>query len=357
MSHPEHTYLELSTTTILRGILWIALGYLLYLIRDIFLLILVAFIISSGVMIASRWLKKKTLFPYEIGVVMIFTIIFGFVSTLVALILPELLTQLQGALQDLPQFVKNVESMITAISQDRVSNASEIFPKDINLVDYVRVIGSGVFFTTGNVLFSLINFLFFIALTGYLALRPKSIDTVIMTFFPKHYHRTVRIYVEKSRLKVGNWILGQMILAFVVGILAYIAFLVIGVPYSLLLAVIVALFNMVPMLGPILSFFPAVLFALTADDPLTTVVYVGIFYTIIQQLDGQVLTPLILNRVTGISAIVIVFAVLVGTTFAGVLGAIICVPIVSVISLFVDGLTQTSQKVYPKRTLVTNEAD
>lgn len=355
MSQPESRYLELSTPTILRVILWIVFGYILYLIRDIFLLILVAFIVSSGVMITARWLKKKTLFPYEIGVVMIFTVIFGIVSTLIALILPELLSQLQGALQDLPQFVKNLESMITVISQDRVVNAGEFFPKDINVIDYIRILGSGVFFTTGNLVFSFINFLFFLALTIYLSLRPKSIDTVIMPFFPKHYHRTVRIYLEKSRLKVGNWILGQMILASVVGISAYFAFLLIGVPYSLLLAIIVALFNMVPMLGPILSFFPAALFALTANDPLTTLVYVAIFYTIIQQIDGQVLTPLILNRVTGISAIVIVFAVLIGTTFAGVLGAIICVPVVSVISLFVDGLTQTSQKIYPKRQLVTNE--
>jgi predicted PurR-regulated permease PerM len=95
------------------------------------------------------------------------------------------------------------------------------------------------------------------------------------------------------------------------------------------------------MLGPVFAIFPAVIFALF--NSVQTAIGVLIFYTVLQQLDGNILTPLVMHKVTGINTIVIIFSVLIGVSFAGFLGALIAVPVTSVISIFLSDLTYTTK--------------
>jgi predicted PurR-regulated permease PerM len=111
-----------------------------------------------------------------------------------------------------------------------------------------------------------------------------------------------------------------------------------NVPYALLLAVIAAFFNLVPIIGPILSAIPAIILALVVDFKIALAT--GLFYLVLQQIDGNFMTPLIMRKVTGIHPLIVMIVILLGTSLAGALGALIALPVVSVISIFVKDLEE-----------------
>lgn len=339
-------YIEISTTTILRALFLIGGAYLIYLIRDVLVLLIVAFIISSGITIASKYLKKHHQIPYTLGVTLILTIIVGIVTLLLSLLLPTIFSEFRFLVQNTPRLILQLDELIESIAGRPVGSVRDIIPQNGNISSYIQTISSGFFFTTENVLARFLDVLFLVTSTVILAYKPRLLDDLVVAFFPKHLNRKVRASIKKARLKVGGWILGQMILSAMVGSGVYVVFLLLQIPNALLLALIVAALNMIPMIGPVLSMFPAVFFALF--NSLQTAFFVIIFYTILQQVDGNILTPMVLHKITGINAIVIIFSVLIGVTFAGVLGALIAVPVVSVISIFVTELTYTkAQEIQP----------
>lgn len=335
-------YLDISTTTILRALVLIGGAYFIYLIRDVLVLLVVAFIISSGITIASKFMKKRYQIPYTLGVSLILSIIVGILTLLLSLLLPIIFTEFQVLVQSTPRLITQLDQLMESIIGRPVGSIRDIIPQGGSLSNYIQTISSGFFFTTENVFARLLDMLFLITSTIILAYKPRLLDDLIVTFFPKHLNRKVRSSIKKARMKVGGWILGQMILSTIVGIGVYIVFVILQIPYALLLSLIVAALNMIPMIGAVLSMFPAVFFALF--NSLQTAFIVIVFYTILQQLDGNILTPMVLHKVTGINAIVIIFSVLIGVTFAGALGALIAVPVVSVISIFVSELTYSKDQ-------------
>ncbi len=335
-------YLDISTSTILRSLLLVGGTYFIYLIREVLVLLVISFIISSGITIASKYLQKTYQVPYMLGVTFIMTLIIGVVTVLLAILLPTIFSEFQILVRNTPRLMMQFDQFIESVAGRPVGSVRDIIPQNGNLSSYIQTISSGFFFTTENVVSRFFDGLFLLTSIVILSYKPRLLDDLIVVFFPKKLNRKVRASIKKARHKVGAWILGQMILSTIVGIGVYIVFMILQVPNALLLSLIVAAFNMIPMIGPVLSMFPAVFFALF--NSLQTAVYVIIFYTILQQVDGNILTPMVLHKVTGINAIVIIFSVLIGVTFAGALGALIAVPVVSVISIFVTDLTYTKEQ-------------
>src|SRR5690606_33646614 len=110
--------------------------------------------------------------------------------------------------------------------------------------------------------------------------------------------------------------------------LAYIGYLVIGLPYALLLAALVALFNIIPYLGPFFGAIPAILVALSVSYKM--VFYVIIVNLVVQMLEGNVISPQIVGRTLHMHPLLIIFALLVGGEVGGILGMILAVPFFAV---------------------------
>ena len=169
-----------------------------------------------------------------------------------------------------------------------------------------------------------------------MAIQPKNLDSLIQFFFPQKKHKKVVAHIELARTKVGSWLLGQCLISFILAIVTYPALVFLEVPFPLLLAVIAAVFNLIPIIGPILSSVPAIILALGSGFQIALIV--GLFYLVIQQIDGNFITPFIMRKVTGIHPLIVMLVILLGTSLAGALGALISVPLVSVLSIFIKEL-------------------
>jgi predicted PurR-regulated permease PerM len=166
----------------------------------------------------------------------------------------------------------------------------------------------------------------------------KLIERSILAFFPIRHHKNVLRLFRDIDTALGNYIRGQLLVCLVVGVLAYIGYRWIGLPYPLLLASSVAVFNVVPYLGPFLGAIPALLVALTISRKM--VVSALIINLVIQMLEGNVISPQIVGRTLHLHPLLIIFALLVGGEVGGIWGMILAVPFFAVCKVVVEHVTR-----------------
>jgi predicted PurR-regulated permease PerM len=131
-------------------------------------------------------------------------------------------------------------------------------------------------------------------------------------------------------------VLGQLILSVSIFTLTYVGLLILDVEYALVLALIAGLLEIVPYIGPIIAVIPAAFFAFVQNPPLALAVL--ILYIVVQQLENHVLVPMIMSKSVGLNPILVILGILVGGSLGGLLGAIIAVPLLSGIQVFVNDL-------------------
>jgi predicted PurR-regulated permease PerM len=143
-------------------------------------------------------------------------------------------------------------------------------------------------------------------------------------------HRAKALFLQDNVSRVlGGYLRGQLTLAVIIGVLAGVGTALLGLPYAVVLGVLAGLFELVPMFGPILSVVPAVLVALFMPFP--TVVWVALFFLVIQQVENNVLAPRISGHAVGLHPLGAMFALLAGFQLAGLLGGLFAVPLAGVL--------------------------
>ncbi|MCI5108633.1 MAG: AI-2E family transporter, partial [Candidatus Pacebacteria bacterium] len=140
----------------------------------------------------------------------------------------------------------------------------------------------------------------------------------------------------RAEKKIGLWFQGQLLLVVIIAILTYLGLTLIGIEHSLLLAVLAGMFELIPLFGPILAGIPAVAIAFLTGGVTKALIVIAL-YLIIQQFENQLIYPLVVKKVVGVPAIIVILALIAGGTLAGFLGIILSVPIAAVLmELFVD---------------------
>jgi predicted PurR-regulated permease PerM len=139
---------------------------------------------------------------------------------------------------------------------------------------------------------------------------------------------------------MGGWLRAQLLLAFIVGASITIFLLIIGVPYAFIIGIIGALAELVPMVGPTVAAIPAIL--LTLFQPTWQLILVIIFFVMLAQAEGNYLAPKIMQSQVGLSPLVTLLALLIGGTLAGMVGALLAIPLAAATQVFVERIVLPS---------------
>jgi predicted PurR-regulated permease PerM len=342
MKQNDTYILDLNIKSILQGALILAAIWVTFLLRDVLVVTILSFIVSSGIVLGARFMHKSIQIPYQMGVFFVLSVIVAVVMLLYQLIVPTISSEFAALVNNFPKFFADFNLFIGNIIDKPDFNSIEYLNSttggNINIGAVTWDVITGLFFTTQNIISTLFYIAFFFAATFYMAIRPDNLDNIINFFFPSKKHKLVSAKIDQARYKVGYWLAGQLLISLILAILTYPFLLIIQVPYALLLAVIAAFLNIIPIIGPILSAIPAMILALTGG--FNIFLATGLFYLILQQVDGNFMTPLIMRKVTGIHTLIVMIVILLGTSLAGALGALIALPVVSVVSIFVKGLEE-----------------
>jgi predicted PurR-regulated permease PerM len=163
----------------------------------------------------------------------------------------------------------------------------------------------------------------------YLLVDGPGIGQRSLAAIPKEYRPNALFLQDHVSRVLGGYLRGQLILGAVIGLATGIGMALLGLPYAVVLGVLAGLFELVPMFGPILSAVPAVLVAMFLPFP--TVLWVVLFFLVIQQVENNVLAPRISGHAVGLHPLGAMFALLAGFQLAGLLGGLFAVPIAGVL--------------------------
>ena len=188
--------------------------------------------------------------------------------------------------------------------------------------------------TSVSIISGIVNTLIAIMVSVYMLLdKPKLINnikkSIYAVFSESRADRILIVSAECNKI-FGNFIIGKMIDSIIIGFLCWIIMMIIGIPYALVISVIVGITNMIPYFGPFIGAVPGILLLLIVD--FSYAVIFAVIIVVLQQFDGLYLGPKILGESTGLRPIWIIFAITVGGSVAGVAGMFLGVPVTAVIA-------------------------
>ena len=156
----------------------------------------------------------------------------------------------------------------------------------------------------------------------------------LLRLVPPAQARQVNATWLEVESKLGAWVRGQLLVMLALGVMAGVAFVLLGLPNPLLLAVLAGLLEIVPLIGPFLAFIPALIVAASVD-PFKALLLLGIA-VVIQQIEGNVLVPRIMSHVVGVSPLTVILGILIGAILYGPAGAFIAVPVAAAIQVILS---------------------
>jgi predicted PurR-regulated permease PerM len=329
--------ITISAGTIFKGILILILFYVLWYLHDIVLVIIAAIIIASALEPATQWCIRHKIHRI-VAVVAMYIIVGLFFAAIIIFFIPQLLNEAVSYFSTIPDTI-NVRDLWPS-----VQSFIPISDQSISLHDLVAAFQNNISGTTSNafhtatVIFGgALSFLLTVILSFYLSVQEDGVVNFLRIVTPVKSHEYVVGLWRRSRRKIGLWLQGQLILCLIIGILVYLGLLILGIPHALLLASLAALFELIPVFGPILSSIPAIITAL-ATGGITQVLFVIGLYIIIYQFESNLIYPLVVRKIVGISPIVVILALVIGAELAGVLGAILAVPLSAALMEFVSDI-------------------
>jgi predicted PurR-regulated permease PerM len=166
-----------------------------------------------------------------------------------------------------------------------------------------------------------------VILTLFFTMAKDGIVYTLTQFVPKPYQARFHEIGHKAAEKMGGWLRGQLILAFLITIITLPAMLLLRVDYAMLIAIIGGIGELIPMVGPYLAFIPAIaIVLLSPDPPLWQIIGVVVFFTILSQVENYVLSPRVMERHVELAPVTSILALLVGGGLLGLVGAVLAVP-------------------------------
>ncbi|WP_066173528.1 AI-2E family transporter [Bacillus marinisedimentorum] len=271
--------------------------------------------------------------PRSLAVLFIYLLFFGGIGWAVYNGFPVILRQLRELAEKLPDLINVYREWIRLFYESTADLPEGVHDRFEQLL---AAIEENISSTIEGVLLSLrsiVNNLILIALIPFIAFYflkdYKKINRAAWYITPRRWRPPLIKFLRDADKTLGNYIRGQLLVCLFIGVFAFAGLWAAGMPYPLLLAFIIGITNIIPYFGPVIGALPAVIIALTISVKMVIIVIVIIF--ILQMLEGNLLSPLIVGKTLHIHPAAIMFALLLGEQIAGITGLILAVPAFAVL--------------------------
>ncbi len=320
---------SITVGTVLKTIVVLALAWLLFVLRDIVLIVLTAVVIASAVEPGVRALMRVKL-PRILAVIGIYALLLSLFAVMFYAFFPLVLEDFATFSSQLPSYF---ESFTKSEVYQTYSGLLGI-PADFSLagMDIMASIRSTFDFgaTAGNILGGVFSLILIVVFSFYFALQETGVDDFLRIVTPKKYASYAQDLWRRSQHKIGLWMQGQLILGVLIAVLVYLSLTILGVPHALVLALIAGFFELIPVFGPILAAIPAVIVGFVSGGAFFGLVVAGL-YALIQQFENHLIYPQVVTRVVGVPPLLVILALIVGAQLGGLLGIILSVPVAATI--------------------------
>jgi len=305
----------------------------LFAARQAITLIYISALIAMGFSPIVRVLERPRRVPRWLAILVIYLVIVVLLVLIALLIIPPLVAQTAALWAKLPTEFNRFQSFLIQhklmVHRVTLEEAVQNAPTGAggNAVGTVLVAISSVI----GGMFGLITILI---LSFYFLVEAQTMFDYVIRFVPAGRRADVSTVARQAVEKVSAWLRAQFLLAGVMGLSATIGLWLMGVPYVYVIALIAAIGETIPIIGPVIGGVTAVAVALSVSTRLALMV--GAYFVVLHQLEANVLVPKIMERRVGVSPVVVIVALLIGGELWGLIGAILAIPTAAILSVIVE---------------------
>ncbi len=346
--------ISITPGTILTALIIIAGAYVFWLLRDLVLLVLTAIIIASAIEPGVAFFIRYSI-PRFISALLVYVLVFGSLFGLLYFLFPPIIADAANFLSAMPRYLDtiNTTSGLSGITgaADFIGGGEGTTSFVQTLLSFQSVFSGGsegviqLFITFFGGIFSLV---LVIVLSFYFALQDTGVDDFLRMVMPVAYEDYSVDLWKRAQKKIGLWMQGQILLSVIVGILVYLGLLIIGIPYALLLAVLTALGEIIPVFGSLIAGAAAAIVAFSSGGVALALIVAGL-YIVVNQFESNLIYPLIVKKIVGIPPLLVIVALIAGYTLAGFLGVLLSVPIAAVVLEFLTDLDKRKRREHARR--------
>jgi predicted PurR-regulated permease PerM len=313
----------------------------LYLVRGPVLLIYVSMLFATGMAPLVKKIERQRVhairlrrLPRAVAILVIYATVLGVLAAIAAAVIPPMVAQVEEFWKQAPRYLDQAQQKLIGWG---LIGADASFDQLIKQApaNGGNVVGV-VLATIGGFVGGIFGFVSILLLTFYFLVESEAILRVFVHLFPRERRDQIADVSAKAAEKISAWLGGQLLLGLIIGGMTAIGYAFMGVPYFFVLAVIAAIGEMIPMVGPLLSAVPAVAVALTVSPGLA--LGVAGYCFALQMIENNVLVPKVMGETVGLSAVPVIISLAIGSELLGFVGALLAVPTVAIIQVLFQEL-------------------
>jgi len=305
------------------------------------ILVFVSLLLASGLEPFIDWSRAHSRLGRSATILTVYAAFFVAVVGFALLVLPGALNQFNDLGARLAPLLANAEAWARQIEPRALSDSlsalistaqEAISPTVARPPEADDVIAFGI--TVADLAISLASTL---AMVFFWLTERARLQRFALALVPAHRRADMREAWNEIELRLGSWVRGQLILMGSIGIMTSIAYFLIGLEGALLLGVIAALAEAIPIVGPLLGAVPALVVAAMTGG-IEIVILVAVVYTAIQVAESNILVPVVMRNTIGIPPFLVIASILAGATIGGIVGALLAVPVMASLLVVLERL-------------------
>lgn len=304
---------------------------------QVFVLIITALFLAIGLNPAVEVMRRRGL-SRGAAVTVMLVFVLGLAGALAAAIVPPLINQTTQLISNLPDYLNQLRENATIAQLDseyafieRIQEQLSQLVKDDKLVfsAFGGVVGVG-----RTVLSGAFSFVTVLVLTLYFLAALPRMTSIAYRMVPSTRRERVRLLTEEILLRIGGFVGGQLTIAALSGLSTLVVLTLLQIPYAISLAMVVAVFGLIPLIGATLGAIVVVVVGLTQST--TAAIIIFIYYVLYQQFENYVIAPRVMRRAVNVPAVVTIVAALLGASLLGLLGGLIAIPLAAAVLLIIQ---------------------
>lgn len=332
--------IDISTNAIFRIVATLLGIWFIFLVQDVIIMLLAAFVIASAIEPVAKKLRKYHI-PRAVSAIIVYIIVLGAFGLAVSLVVPAIADQIGPLMRAIPQAVDDLGEKFGINTSPSVQEVAPQLQQGVaQFGDNVANVGSNIFRGTRTVFSGIFSLLFIFIIAFYLVIEEDALKKLFRYVVPKKHAAYTDMMIDRIQHKLGRWVIAQLTLGLIIGVVVGVGLWLLGVPYALSLGLLAGVLEIIPVIGPIIAGAFGVIVALSQSFLLGLAVLV--FYVIVQQIENHALIPNIMRKATGLNPLVTIIAVLLGMRLFGVVGVILSIPTATIISILASDLFSTS---------------
>jgi predicted PurR-regulated permease PerM len=314
--------------------------WLLYRFYQVVFIFFVAVLMGTVIRPAVAWLQRRGL-PRMAGVLGVYGLLLALLVGFVLLLFPLIVEQSVTITAAVPGYYQHLRGWMEAYPNQFVVRLSEFLPETLPSLGLVEQTGPEMIASAGQALGYVtvaVKGTFYAIVILLLTLHwtlngPQTLQSWVL-LLPKDRRKSMNDLITAMETTVGAYIAGQGVLCLVIGFLSLVAYLLIGLPNALVLALVAGVLEAVPMVGPLLAAIPAAVVGLSIAP--AKLVWVIVASVVIQQLENTLLVPRVMRKAVGVNPFVSLLALFAFSSLFGIAGALMAIPTVAILQILFE---------------------